>query len=171
MSIVTFVAWAQSLESLSYYDILRVAPESDSKTIQKSFHELSLRCHPDRFVEDGEEVAKAAATVFKRLVEAYHVLKRPDLRKRYDAELARGKKDFDEHAKEEKKTFQQRTLYMIAQDPKAKKFAAKADALLSAGKLEDARVQLVSACQNDPMNEELKERLEILYEALALEPL
>jgi len=38
------------------------------------------------------------------------------------------------------------------------------------GKLEEARIQLISACQNDPANAELKERLDILYEALTLEP-
>jgi hypothetical protein len=32
-------------------------------------------------------------------------------------------------------------------------------------------VQLVTACQCEPDNEELAERLQILYEALALEPL
>jgi hypothetical protein len=31
-------------------------------------------------------------------------------------------------------------------------------------------VQLVGACQCEPYNEELVERLQILYEALALEP-
>ena len=53
---------------------------------------------------------------------------------------------------------------------KAKKFAAKADAFLDQGNLESARIQLISAVQNDPGNDELKERLDILYEALMLEP-
>ena len=36
--------------------------------------------------------------------------------------------------------------------------------------LDDARVQIVSACQCEPDNAELAERLQILYEVLALEP-
>ncbi len=170
---ITFIAWAESLETMNYYDMLRVAFDASPADIQQAFHDLSLRCHPDRFVDDDPEVGQAAAVVFKRLVEAYSVLRRPNLRARYDQELrkAQGKAvAFDEHAKEQKKTFEQRTLFQIARDPKAKKFAAKADAYLSAGQLEDARIQLISACQNDPMNEELRERLNILYEALALEP-
>ena len=169
----TFLAWAESLASLDYYEILRVTPESTPLEIQQAFHALSLRCHPDRFVDDGPEVAAAAASVFKLAAQAYNVLRKPDLRQRYDAELGKAAGQptrFDEHAVEQKKTFEQRTLHQIARNSRAKQFAAKADALLSAGKLEDARIQLVTAYQNDPGNAELKERLDILYEALALEP-
>ena len=178
----TFVVWAESLETMNYYDILRVAFDASPKDIQKAFHDLSLRCHPDRFVEEPVEVGQAASAVFKRLVEAYNVLRRPPLRERYDTELrksmsaqggpsgaAEGAR-FDEHAVAAKPTFQQRTLYMIARSPKAKQFAAKADRFLSNGQLEEARIQIISAYQHDPGNEELKERLDILYEALALEP-
>src|SRR5436190_15534282 len=126
---ITFIAWAESLESMNYYEILRVENNASPAEIQESFHELSLRCHPDRFVEEGPEVADAAAVVFKRAVEAYNVLRKPPLRQRYDAELAKaggGQTKFDEHAIQEKKRFEQRTLFMIARDPTAKKFAAKA---------------------------------------------
>ena len=172
---ITFIAWAESLETMSYYDVLRVSQDASAKDIQKSFHDLSLRCHPDRFVEEAPEVGDAAAVVFKKLVEAYNILRRPHLRKRYDEELAKaaGKTaapKFDEHAAVQKKTFEQRTLYMIARNAKAKQFAAKADRFLSNGQLEEARIQIISAYQHDPGNEELKERLDILYEALALEP-
>ena len=170
---ITFIAWAESLETMHYYDILRVAFDASPAEIQQAFHDLSLRCHPDRFVDEDPEVGQAAAVVFKRLVEAYSVLRRPNLRARYDQELrkAQGKAvAFDEHAKEQKKTFEQRTHFQIARDPKAKKFAAKADAFLDQGNLEAARIQLISAVQQDPGNDELKERLDILYEALMLEP-
>jgi DnaJ-class molecular chaperone len=180
----TFIVWAESLETMNYYDILRVAYDASPEDIQKAFHALSLRCHPDRFIDEPIEVGEAAGTVFKRLVEAYNILRRPQMRARYDAELRKAAQGapaggqpppgagakFDEHAVVEKKTFEQRTLYMIARDAKAKQFAAKADRFLSNGQLEEARIQLISAYQHDPTNEELKERLDILYEALALEP-
>lgn len=178
----TFIVWAESLETMNFYDILRVPYDASTEDIQKAFHALSLRCHPDRFIDEPIEVGEAATGVFKRLVEAYNVLRRPNLRTRYDAELRKamgaaggqvvegaGAK-FDEHAVAKKETFEQRTLYMIARDPKAKQYAAKADRFLSNGQLEEARIQLISAAQHDPSNEELKERLAILYEALALEP-
>jgi curved DNA-binding protein CbpA len=166
----TFLAWAESLESMSYYEILRLPPNASPNEVQEAFHELSLRCHPDRFVDDGPEVASAAAVVFKRAVEAYNVLRKPVLRQRYDAELMKGQVHFDEHAVQQKQVFEQRTLFMIARTPRAKQHAARADQFLSAGKLEEARIQLISANQHDPNNDELKERLDILYEALMLEP-
>jgi curved DNA-binding protein CbpA len=166
----TFLAWAQSLASLSYYDILRVAPNATPEEIQAAFHQLSLRCHPDRFVDDGPEITAAAASVFKRAAEAYNVLRKPALRKRYDAELTKGKVTLDERAIEQKKTYEQRTLVMIARTPRSKKFAAKADEFLAQGKLDEARIQLINATQDDQGNEELNERLQILYEALMLEP-
>jgi len=169
---ITFIVWAESLETMSYYDILRVPENASPKDIQKAFHDLSLRCHPDRFVEEPEEVGRAAAAVFKKLVEAYNVLRRPNLRARYDAELKKstGQVAFDEHAVQQKPKFEQRTLFMIARNPKAKQYAARADQFLAAGKLDEARIQLISANQHDPGNAELQERLDILYEALALEP-
>lgn len=168
---LTFVVWAESLESMNYYDILRIGFDASPKDVQKAFHDLSLRCHPDRFVDEPEEVGKAAEAVFKRLVEAYNVLRRPQLRARYDAELKKGGAvKLDEHAVEKKPTFEQRTLFMIARTPRAKQYAAKADRFLSNGQLEEARIQLVTAYQDDQGNEELKERLDMIYEALSLEP-
>lgn len=156
---------------MSYYEILRVSESASLPEIQEAFHELSLRCHPDRFVDEGPEVAAAAAAVFKRAAEAYNVLRKPDFRRRYDAELHKGQVKFDEQAVvQPKKKFEQRTLFMIARTPRAKQHAARADELLAKGKLDEARIQLISANQHDPGNEELQERLNILYEALMLEP-
>jgi curved DNA-binding protein CbpA len=177
----TFLVWAESLETMNYYDILRVPFDAPLGEIQQAFHALSLRCHPDRFVDEPVEVGQAATAVFKRLVEAYGILRRPAMRVRYDAELRKASganggpiegagAKFDEHAVAQKKTFEQRTLHMIARNAKAKQFAAKADRFLSNGQLEEARIQIISAYQHDPGNDELKERLDILYEALALEP-
>ena len=39
----TFLVWAESLESMSYYDILRVRFDASPKEIQRAFHDLSLK--------------------------------------------------------------------------------------------------------------------------------
>lgn len=179
----TFLAWAESLGQLTYYEILRVDERAPLPEIQQAFHDLSLRCHPDRFVDDGPEIAAAAGAVFKRAAEAYNVLRKPAFRQRYDNELlrARGQQAqtqqqaaapirFDERKVETKKQHEQRTLFMIANTPKGKQLAAKADELLAKGNLDAARIQLIGATQNEPHNEELQERLKFLYEALMLEP-
>jgi curved DNA-binding protein CbpA len=172
-AVTTFVAWAESLPTLSYYAILRVEPNATPGQIKRAFHSFALRCHPDRYVDEGAEVARAAAEVFKRGVEAYNVLSKPDLRQKYDKAMGSGRLRLDPDAPETAPPAppQQRRLWEICTTPKGKQFAAKAEKLIDIGKLEDARVQLINATQEEPFNEELKERLNILYEALCLEPL
>jgi curved DNA-binding protein CbpA len=167
-----FLHWVKSVAQKSYYEILRVPNDAAPAQIKQAFHAFGLSYHPDRYAEETPEVAAAAAEVFKRGVEAYRVLSRPALRARYDKSLAQGQKRFDEKKIEEKPPPPTgKTLEQVAKGPKAKQFALKADRLLSIGKLEDARLQLVNACQHEPDNQELAERLNLIYEALALEPL
>jgi curved DNA-binding protein CbpA len=161
----------QSLEKKSYYEVLRVAPGADAGAIKDAFHEFSLLYHPDCYVDSPREVAQIASEIFKRGVEAYRCLSRKPTRERYDRALGRGKLRIESSRPS---TIPpppvQRTLEMIARTPKAKQYAVKAERLIAVGKLGDARVQLVSACQCEPDNAELAERLQIIYEVLALEP-
>lgn len=161
----------QSLEQKSYYAILRVPPDASPADIKAAFHDFSLLYHPDRYVDSPLEIGEVATAIFKRGVEAYRCLSRPDARARYDKAQSRGGAraagPVPPKAPEPPPI---RTLETIANNPHAKQYARKADRLLTVGHLEEARVQLVSACQADPYNEELSERLALLYEALALEP-
>jgi curved DNA-binding protein CbpA len=172
-TVSTFVAWAESLPTLSYYAILRVDPAANAETIKAAFHSFALRCHPDRYVDDGPDVSRAAAEVFKRGVEAYNVLGKASLRERYDKALAKGELRLDPSALENVPVPapKGKSLEEVAQTARGKQHAVKAERLISIGKLEEARIMLVNATMEEPFNEELKERLNILYEALALEPL
>ncbi len=170
-SVSTFLAWAESLPTLSYYAILRVAPDAPPTEIKAAFHSFAMRCHPDRYVDEGHDVAKAAAEVFKRGVEAYNVLSKSDLRTRYDKGLPKTLRLDPDALPSVPAPPKGRTLEEIAQTARGKQFALKADRLISIGKLEEARVQIINATQEEPFNEELKERLDVLYEALCLEPL
>jgi curved DNA-binding protein CbpA len=164
-------AWVEVAKKKNYYEILRIFPSAGESEIKSAFHKFALRFHPDQLVEEGEEVADAGAELFKRGVEAYNILSKRELRERYDAQLRKGRLRMDIDARpSEPPPPAMRTLEMIAKTPGGKKYAAKADRLLSIGKLEEARVQLTSAFQQEPTNAELQERINILYEALALEP-
>lgn len=166
-----FEAWAEALSGASYYGILQLPQDASAVQIKVAFHSLALTCHPDNFAGQAPSLAAAAASVFKRGVEAYTVLSRPTLREKYDAELAKGRLRLDERKlPSAPPPPPMRTLEMVAKTPKAKGYAVKADRLLSVGDLEGARLQLINACQQEPNNTELAERLQVLYEALALEP-
>ena len=163
--------YLQSLARRSYYDILRVARDTSPAGVKTAFHEFSLLYHPDRYVESPREVGEVATEIYKRGVEAYRCLSRGPMREKYDRALERGKLRLESPLASLKPPPVVRTLEMVARTERGKQVAVKADRLIAVGRLEDARVQLVSACQCEPDNEELTERLNILYEALALEPL
>jgi curved DNA-binding protein CbpA len=166
------VAWRTMLEDQSYYDILALGQDATAAAIKEAFHKFALECHPDQYVDEDPATASEAAEVFKRGVEAYQALTRPAVRARYDTDLAKGKLRYVPGEMEEKPPPPpMRTLEEIATTPRAKQFALKAERCITLGMLDEARVALITALQDDFDNEELKERLNLLYEALALEPL
>jgi curved DNA-binding protein CbpA len=167
-----FLAWLAAAETKTYYEILRVPRDVTAEELKQAFHTFALACHPDRAVEEAPEVASAAAEVFKRGVEAYRVLGRPELRGRYDRAVAKGKFRLDDKRVESVPPPPQgKTLEMVARTKRGKELATKADRFLTIGKLEDARLLLTTAVQQEPHNKELSDRLKLIYEALALEPL
>lgn len=171
----TFHAWLESFADATYYEILRVDASASTEDVQRSFQALALRCHPDRFTDEAPELAEAAARVFRRVAEAYAVLRRPASRRAYDASLARGVVREGDVAATRAAVAparpKPRLLGDIARSPQAKQHATRAERFLSIGDLEQARVALVSAVAADPYNTELEERLEAVHALLVLEPL
>lgn len=163
--------WLARAEATSYYDLLGAKRGATQVEIKTAFHAFALRYHPDRFSGEEAETQRLVAEVFKRGVEAYRVLSRPKSRAEYDKVLAAGVVRAEHAARKKPPPPPVRTLEMIAKTAQAKKHAQKAERFLSIGKLEEARVSLVSACQCEPDNAELADRLSLVYEALALEPM
>jgi curved DNA-binding protein CbpA len=160
----TFIAWAESFDSMTYYRVLRVARDASADQIKDAFQQLALRCHPDQYVEEEEDVRVAAAQVFKRTVEAYGILSKPELRAKYDKLVLMGQlrmtpeERVPEQRKAEKPSFES-----MAQTEDAKKHARKADRLVLTGNLEAARIALIDASRLEPFNEALKTSLRALY--------
>jgi hypothetical protein len=165
------IVFQRSLDHKTYYEILGLPRDAAPRAVKSAFHDFSILYHPDRYVDESREAAGIAAEIFKRGVEAYRCLSRIATRQRYDRALDRGKLRIEPSRPSTAPPPPiQRTLEMIAATPRGKQLAMKADRLITAGKLDDARVQLVTACQCEPNNAELAERLQVLYEVLALEP-
>jgi len=159
-----------SLENKNYYDILRWPRDASAAEIKAAFHSFSLLYHPDRYVDSPSEVRALASEIFKRGVEAYRCLSRPEDRQRYDRSLERGKIRMDPFSPSTRPPPPSvKTLEMVALTPQAKRLADRADRLIATGKLGDAVAPLRASCQCEPYNQELAERLAFLYEALALE--
>ena len=68
-----------------YYKILGIDHQASSKAIQKAFHQLAKKYHPDRNPEN-----KQAAEKFKSISEAYITLSDPQKKNKYDLKLRYG---------------------------------------------------------------------------------
>src|SRR5437879_6182365 len=67
-----------AVEFQDYYHVLNVPKTATQQEIQKSYRKLARTYHPDINKEKGAEEK------FKKITEAYEVLKNPEARKRYD---------------------------------------------------------------------------------------
>ena len=159
------------IEEQSYYEILRLPSGAPLADIKAAFHEFALDVHPDRFVDAPEGDAKVASEIFKRGVEAYKALSNKKTRAAYDEGLLSGQlRDVEGRTPPPKPVARVLTLQEIARRPKAKEYALRADRFIAAKRLDDARVALVTAIQEDHDNAELKERLNALYREIAAQP-
>jgi len=71
---------------VDYYNVLRVRPNCDGKTLESAYHALLKMYHPDH-------TGEADTTKFNSLIEAYKVLRNPSRRAEYDALYAQYNSD------------------------------------------------------------------------------
>ena len=76
------------LEDLDYYRLMRLKPGAPTFEVERAFSEQSQAFHPDRFfgVRDPK-FSRMVTTVYKKISEAYQVLKDPELKRMYDKKL------------------------------------------------------------------------------------
>jgi curved DNA-binding protein CbpA len=160
------------IEEQSYYEILRLPSGAPLADVKAAFHEFALDVHPDRFVDADRADAAVASEIFKRGVEAYKVLSNKKMRAVYDEGLLEGRLRYVEGRPAAAPVVARTlTLEEIAHRPRAKQHALRADRLMAAGRLDEARISLVNAIQEDYDNDDLKERLNALYREMASQPL
>ena len=65
----------------NYYEVLGITKDATDSEIKKAYRGLSLRYHPDRSKDEN------AISMFQEIGEAYEILKDPQKKSQYDAEL------------------------------------------------------------------------------------
>lgn len=78
---------------IDYYKVIGVPRDASLDLIKKTFRALSKIYHPDVYIGDK----KFAKEKIQEINEAYSVLSSAEKRKKYDADLAKGKKDKEEN--------------------------------------------------------------------------
>ena len=160
--------WAEVLEVSNYYELLGVLEIADDSAVKSAFHEFALAFHPDAHLDFDVETAQVARQVFQRGAEAYRVLSHPDLRPRYDLALAKGQLRLggSEVPRVANVGVGAKSLDELCRTASARRYATRADALISAGDLTGAKRELMLALREDGTNPELAERLDALDLAL-----
>ena len=82
-------ALAQRLDSVDYFEVLDIANTATPGEIKKAFYKVSRTFHPDRFFHLPESQVKSdLGAIYKRVTEAYYVLRDDAKRKKYLADIS-----------------------------------------------------------------------------------
>ncbi len=160
--------WDSLLDQSSYYEVLGLLEIADTEAVRKAFHEFAVAFHPDAFPEADEETHDALLRIFQRGAEAYRVLSRPDSRADYDLALAKGQLRLDHTIAPPplSRDSDIRSLDELCRSPAARRYAKRAEELISNGDLPSAKRELQMALREDGENPDLVERLDAIDLAL-----
>jgi curved DNA-binding protein CbpA len=160
--------WDALIEQSSYYEVLGLLEIADQAAVRKAFHEFAVAFHPDAFPDADEETADALRRVFQCGAEAYRVLSRPESRADYDLLLAKGQLRLDSTIAPPPlaRNSDIRSLDELCRSPGARRFAKRAEELISGGDLTGAKRELQMALREDGDNADLADRLDAIDLAL-----
>lgn len=156
-------ALAQSIDGLDYFQILNLPTTATSPQIRTAYYALARALHPDKFYHIDEEELKASIhKIYKRVTEAYTILKDETKRVRYVKDISgperNAKLRFTEASEAEQKE-EQRQATKVAKTPKGEQMYNASMVALQNGKLDEAYKAMQSAVLMEPGNPELKRLL------------
>jgi DnaJ-class molecular chaperone len=153
----------KGLPQLNYYQLLEVRPDASPAEIKAAFYKVSREYHPDRYFRfPNEGFRNAVNTIYKRVSEGYTILRSPEWRTSYDAQLKSDPKNVRFNIQEDEKRKQQGgTTYDGGNGPGKKYWQAAMEALRNKNPA-GARMQLQLALGIEPQNPHFKAKLEEL---------
>jgi len=167
------LAWkAERLDTLDYFELLGVPTTATAVEVKRAFYRESRAYHPDRFFHLTDAAFKARVhEVYKRVTEAYYVLRDDVRRPRYLADVTgpeRARKlRFDEASEQETKAaVKQQAAEQIGLNPKGRQLFQTAMADLEKGNLAAAERGLKMALTYEKENALYKEKLTLVQERL-----
>jgi DnaJ-class molecular chaperone len=163
--IIDLEARCAKLDQLDYFEVLQIPREATPADIKKAFYRESRNYHPDRFYQlDSKELKDQVNELYKRVTEAYYVLRDDSKRKKYLADVTgpeRAQKlRFTEASEAETKAaVKKEQEEQIGTHPKGRQFYQLGAADLEAGRWASAERNLKMAMTYEPSNARYKEKL------------
>ncbi|MHB8417988.1 MAG: J domain-containing protein [Myxococcales bacterium] len=160
-------ALAQVLDTLDYFQILKLPQEATPADIKQAFYRESRAYHPDRYhALPPCPVKEHAGRIYKRVTEAYVTLRDDRKRAKYLQDINGPERErrlrFSEEAEKEAKAEKKKQLEeQLGQTPKGRQLYQQAVKDLEAGKPEAAVRNLKLALGFEPQNERFKEQLRL----------
>ena len=162
----------QALDTMDYYQILKVPQDATLGQIKKAYYRESRAWHPDRYyhLPDGE-LKEGVHAIYKRITEAYTVLRDPENRAKYTKDINSPEREkklrFTEESEQEKK---QAKAEREGKTPQARQAYRAALREMQAGRWEAAVRQLKTALIYESDNELFKQKLEEAEAELRKQP-
>lgn len=148
------MALAETLDAMSYYQLLDVELTAPRDVIEQAYYRRARNIHPDRHTYEADPTRKhALVRLYARFGEAFRVLRDPDLRTAYEAELAAGRTRLSKDAEQASRL---QTTSPDPRTPHATKLLQTANKLLAAGNTAGGRAQLQLAAQFEPDSPAIK---------------
>jgi DnaJ-class molecular chaperone len=153
------------LDQMDYFEVLMVEKTSAPADIKRAFYRESRAYHPDRFFHlDNKELKDRVNDLYKRVTEAYYVLRDDAKRRLYLADITgpeRAQKlRFTESSEAETRAASKRQVdEQIGVHPKGRQFYQTGAADADAGRWASAERNLKMALTYEPANARYKEKL------------
>ena len=154
-----------ALDQIDYFTVLKLGLEATPAEIRIAYHRESRVYHPDRYAAVEDPVFRdQVGRIYRRINEAYTVLRDDARRKTYAAHVAgpdrASKLRFSEDDEAAIKDAQKRrAVEQLGQTPNGRKFYAAALVDAKAGRWEGAERNLKLALAYEPQNERFKDLL------------
>jgi len=161
----TLNALAARLNTLDYFQLLDLGTSATPPEIKAAFHRWSRAFHPDRFYQVADkELKQRVNEVYKRITEAYYVLRDDVKRKTYLSDISSPERAqklrFTEAAElETKAAVRKEQEEQIGTHPKGRQFFQAGMADFDAQKWAAAERNFKMALTFEPANPRYKEKL------------
>jgi hypothetical protein len=154
------------LDQLDYFEVMGLDSTAVPSDIKRAFHHQSRTYHPDRFFQSADTTLRQQVNaVYKRVTEAYYVLRDDTRRRKYLQDISGPdrlqKLRFDELAEAEAKAaVKKEVAEQIGTHPKGRQFFQVAVQDLEAGRLASAERNIKLALTYEPTNPLYWQKLE-----------
>ncbi|OFX18891.1 MAG: molecular chaperone DnaJ [Anaeromyxobacter sp. RBG_16_69_14] len=159
---------AAALDGLDYFEVLRLPQTAGADEVKAAYYRESRACHPDRFAAlPSPQLRELIARIYRRVNEAYTVLRDDAKRPRYLADVTgpdRAKKlRFTEVEETAVKDEQKKKLEeQFGQTPNGRKLYASALKDVEARRWDAAERALKTALMYEPANQKFRELMALV---------